>query len=73
MLTQNMSGVSYVADHSMRQLQLQAVDTVSLTVRTHSETHSETCFIFFPNNAGLLPALTEAPWKEFGTGESGAD
>ena len=25
MLTQNMSGVSYVADHSMRQLQLQAV------------------------------------------------
>jgi hypothetical protein len=28
--------------------------------------------VFFPNNAGLLPALTEAPWKEFGTGESGA-
>ena len=25
MLTPNMSGVSYVADHSMRQLQLQAV------------------------------------------------
>ena len=61
MLTQKVSGVSYVADHSMRQLQLQAV--------TQWDSQWDLLH-FFPNNAGLLPALTEAPWKEFGTGES---
>ena len=46
-------------------------DTVSLTVRltVRLTVKLASCF---PNNAGLLPALTEAPWKEFGTGESGA-
>ena len=63
MLTQKVSGVSYVADHSMRQLQLQAV--------TQWDSQRD-LRVFFPNNAGLVPALTEAPWKEFGTGESGA-
>ena len=47
----------------MRQLQLQAV--------TQWDSQWD-LRVFFPNNAGLLPALTEAPWKEFGTGESGA-
>jgi len=51
MLTQNMSGVSYVSsyvgDHSVRHLQLQAV-----------------MFHFFRKTAGLVPAATEAPWKK---------
>ena len=59
MLTQNMSGVSYVADHSMRQLQLQAV------TQWDSQWDSQWDLrVFFPNNAGLVPVLTEAPWKK---------
>ena len=61
------SGVSYVADHSMRQLQLQAV------TQWDSQWDSQWDLrVFFPNNAGLVPVLTEAPWKENGTGDSGA-
>ena len=54
MLTQNMSGVSYVADHSVRQ------PAPSCDWDTQWDTQWDLLH-FFRNNAGLVPR-TEAPW-----------